>query len=46
MARDYLAIQASSVASERAFSAGENIITGTRCHLALKTIRAVQCLRS
>jgi hypothetical protein len=46
MARDYLAIQASSVASERAFSSDGNMITDTRCRLVPKTIRVAQCLRS
>ena len=46
MARNYLAIPATSVASERAFSSGENIITNKRSNLAPKTVRALQCLRS
>ncbi|CAG8834972.1 1455_t:CDS:2, partial [Gigaspora margarita] len=41
-----LAIPASSVASERAFSSGENMITNKRSNLAPKTVRASQCLRS
>ncbi|CAG8478695.1 2719_t:CDS:2 [Ambispora gerdemannii] len=45
MAHDYLAISASSVASERAFSAGGSMITNKRSSLMPKTIR-VQCLRS
>ncbi|CAG8839091.1 7326_t:CDS:2, partial [Gigaspora margarita] len=46
MARDYLAIPASTVASERAFSAGGNMITNERSSLAPKTVRIAQCLRS
>lgn len=46
MARDYLAIPATSVPSERLFSAGGNMITEKRCRLAPKTVRAGQCLRS
>ena len=46
MAHDYLAIPASSVASERSFSSGGNMITKNRCNLAPKTVRAAQCLRS
>ncbi|KAG9304706.1 hypothetical protein G9A89_016185 [Geosiphon pyriformis] len=42
MACNYLAIQESSVASERVFSAGENM----RSRLVPKTIRAAQFLRS
>ncbi|CAG8802932.1 10998_t:CDS:1, partial [Racocetra persica] len=40
MAHDYLAIPASSVTSECAFSSGENMITNKRSNLASKTIRA------
>ncbi|CAG8501341.1 10180_t:CDS:2 [Ambispora gerdemannii] len=40
MARDYLAIPTSSVASERAFSAGGSMITNKRSSLMPKTIRA------
>ncbi|CAG8849050.1 19090_t:CDS:1, partial [Gigaspora margarita] len=39
-------IQESSIASERAFFLGENIITNKRTNLASKTVRASQCLRS
>jgi len=46
MARDYLAIPASSVASKRAFSLGGNMITNKRSSLAPKTVRAAQCLKS
>jgi hypothetical protein len=46
MARDYLAIPATSVPSERLFSAGKNMIQDNRSRLVPKTIRMVQCLRS
>jgi hypothetical protein len=46
MARDYLVIPASSAASERAFSAGGNMITNKRSSLVPKTVRIAQCLRS
>ena len=46
MARDYLAIPASSAASECAFSAGGNLITNKRSRLVPKSVRITQCLRS
>jgi len=46
MARDYLAIPSTSVASERAFSCGKNMITDKRSQLAAKTVRAALCLQS
>ena len=46
MARDYLAIPAISVSSERLFSSGGNMLTDKRCKLALKTLRASLCLKS
>ena len=46
MARDYLAIPATSVASEECFSLGKNLITDKRNCLAGKTIRNCMCLRS
>lgn len=46
MARDYLAIPATSVPSERLFSAGETMIQDNRSRLVPKTIRMVQCLKS
>jgi len=46
MARDYLAIPASSAASEHAFSAGGNMITNKKASLVPKTVRIAQCLRS
>lgn len=46
MARDYLAIPATSVPSEQCFSIGKNLITDKRNCLAGKTIRACMCLRS
>ena len=46
MAKDYLAIPATSVPSEESFSAGKNLITDKRNRLAGKTIRVCMCLRS
>jgi len=46
MARDYLAIPATSVPSEQSFSLGKNLITDRRNRLVGKTIRACMCLKS
>jgi hypothetical protein len=46
MARDFLAISATSTPSERLFSSSGNMITDKRNRLASKTIRAAQCLKS
>jgi hypothetical protein len=46
MARDYLTIQATSVASESAFSIAGNAITKTRNRLAPETTRACLCVKS
>ena len=46
MARDYLAIPATSVPSEESFSIGKNLITDKRNRLAGKTIRTCMCLKS
>jgi len=46
MARDYLAIPATSVPSEQVFSTGKNLITDKRNRLVGKTIRMCLCLRS
>lgn len=46
VARDLLAIPGSSASSERAFSAGGNMITKKRASLGTKTVQAAQCLRS
>ena len=46
MAKDYLAIPATSVPSEESFSAGKNLITDKKNRLAGKTIRVYMCLRS
>ena len=45
MAKDYLTIQASSVASERAFSSGTDLVTADRCSLSGKTIEMTQFLK-
>lgn len=46
MAPDHLAVPASSAASERAFSAGGNIITKNPNRLAPGTVGYLMCLRS
>lgn len=45
MAKDFLAVQASSVPSERAFSAGGNLVSKRRCSMAGKTIEMTQFLK-
>ena len=46
MARDFLTIQATSVASEQAFSIAGNTITKTRNRLLPETARACLCVKS
>jgi hypothetical protein len=46
IARDYLPIQATSVASEQAFSVAGNAITKTRNRLSPDTARVCLCLKS
>lgn len=46
MARDYLAIPATSASSERVFSTGRHLISDTRNCLSAKTIQACLCLKS
>ncbi|CAI5963510.1 unnamed protein product [Closterium sp. NIES-64] len=46
MARDYLAVPATSAASERAFSQGRNIITWQRHRLTAGRVRAVMAIKS
>jgi hypothetical protein len=46
MARDYLAIQSSSVASERAFSSAKQTCTDNRSRLSDQSMQATQCLKS
>lgn len=46
MARDYLAVQSGSVAVERDFSGGADLVTPTRCSLQKQSIRACMCLKS
>ena len=45
MARDILAIPASSVASESAFSSGERIINDYRSRLSSEIVEALVCLQ-
>jgi len=45
MAKDYLTVQASSVASERAFSSGTDLVTSDRCSLGGRTIEMTQFLK-
>ena len=45
MARDYLAIPATSASSERLFSSGKLLITDNRNILGVNTIEAVECLK-
>lgn len=45
IARDYLAIPATSAASERVFSNGSDIITKKRNRLSPSTVRYLLCLR-
>jgi hypothetical protein len=46
MARDYLAIPATSAPSERVFSAAGNLITKRRTRISSENVRYVLCLRS
>lgn len=46
MARDYLAIPATSTACERLFSEGRQLITDNRTRLSDESIRACQCLKN
>ena len=46
IAKDYLSIQATSVAAEQAFSVAGNTITPTRNKLGPETTRATLCLKS
>lgn len=46
MAQDYLAVQSSSVAVERDFASGVDLVTPTRSSLHPETIRACMCLKS
>jgi hAT family C-terminal dimerisation region/Domain of unknown function (DUF4413) len=45
MARDYLAVPATSTPSERVFSAGRQLITDFRCRLKAETITACMLLK-
>ncbi|EIW81724.1 hypothetical protein CONPUDRAFT_17197, partial [Coniophora puteana RWD-64-598 SS2] len=45
LARDYLSIMASSVSSERAFSAAAEVITKRRNRLGGDVVEAIQVLR-
>lgn len=46
IARDYLAIRATSAASERVFSNGTDVLTKKRNKMATGTLRYVLCLRN
>ena len=46
MARDYVAIQATSASSERTFSRAKHVITETRTRLGSHPIESLMCLRS
>ncbi|EXX73614.1 hypothetical protein RirG_058780 [Rhizophagus irregularis DAOM 197198w] len=46
MAKDYLAIQSTSVACEQAFSVAGNTITKVRNRLCPETARALLCTKS
>jgi hypothetical protein len=46
MARDYLGMCASSVASEQVFSSAKRTVSPHRCCLLPETIRATQCLKA
>lgn len=46
MARDYLSVQSGSVAVERDFSGGADLVTPKRCSLHSKTIQACMCMKS
>ena len=46
MAKDFLAIQATSAPSERAFSFARHVVTEFRASLAPDTIRAILCLKT
>ena len=45
MAKDYLTVQASSVAAERVFSSGTDLVTPTRCSMKGETIEMTQFLK-
>ena len=45
IAKDYLTIQASIVASERAFSSGTDLVTADRCSLGGRIIELTQFLK-
>lgn len=46
IAKDYLAVQSSSVASERAFSSARQTCTDNRACLSTESMQATQCLKS
>jgi len=45
MAKDYLTVQASSVAAERAFSSGTDLVTADRCSISGKHVEMTQFLK-
>lgn len=46
MARDYLAVPATSASIERIFSSGKDLVTDKRGSLAPETIRECLCLKA
>ena len=46
MARDYLAVQASSAASERAFSKAKLLVNDHRTKTKVEIVRMLMCLES
>lgn len=46
MARDYLAIPATSAPVERVFSGGTDLVTQRRCSLKADTIHEAMCVKS
>ena len=45
MAKDYLAISATSAPAERIFSSAADVVITDRAYLAANTIQAIMCLK-